>query len=324
MKIHNLLFNRRIGSIGVPRQFVRFRKIKAEKPLEHLCMDIKYIHIHGAQRNALLLTVIDAYSRKVLTHMLRFNIKKGDVIVLLSLLLMEYKIENITLRNDNGSQFIAGVVRQFLKEKGVNALEYIATTDYWLEQRINKTCKAHDVKINKNNTSLFLNSAEDIATYFSDKKRMFQSDFYKHQRISRNILLENKQQPVGGKWTYDDENRLKYPKGKAAPKVDYLEPTTFYSDAVTYTKKYFHDNYGSLNTGFIYPTTHTESKNWLQTFFKSRFSEFGAYEDAILSKEIFLHRYHPISPRCSHAVQPSDLFPAKELPYRLHEYRHLL
>jgi hypothetical protein len=120
MKLHNLLFNRKIGSIGVPRQFVRFRKIKAEKPLEHLCMDIKYIHIHGAQRNALLLTVIDAFSRKVLTHILRFNIKKGDVIVLLSLLLMEYKIEGITLRNDNGSQFIAGVVRQFLKDKGVN------------------------------------------------------------------------------------------------------------------------------------------------------------------------------------------------------------
>ena len=46
--------------------------------------------------------------------------KKGDVVVLLSLLLMEYKIENKTLRNDNGSQLIAGVVRQFLKEKGVN------------------------------------------------------------------------------------------------------------------------------------------------------------------------------------------------------------
>lgn len=130
MKINHLLFNRRIGSIGVPRQFVRFRKIKAERPLEHLCMDIKYIHIHGAQRNALLLTVIDAYSRKVLTHMLRFNIKKGDVIVLLSLLLMEYKIENMTLRNDNGSQFIAGVVRQFLKEKGVNQeFTHVATPE---------------------------------------------------------------------------------------------------------------------------------------------------------------------------------------------------
>jgi transposase InsO family protein len=130
MKLHHLLFNRKIGSIGVPMQFVRFRKIRAEKPLQHLCMDIKYIHIHGAGRNALLLTVIDAFSRKVLIHMLRFNIKKGDVTMLLSILLLEYKIEGVTLRNDNGSQFIANVVRQFLKDKGVNQeFTHVATPE---------------------------------------------------------------------------------------------------------------------------------------------------------------------------------------------------
>lgn len=41
MKIHNLLFNRRIGSTGLPRQFVCFRKKRAEKLLEDLCMIIK-------------------------------------------------------------------------------------------------------------------------------------------------------------------------------------------------------------------------------------------------------------------------------------------
>jgi deoxyribodipyrimidine photolyase-related protein len=177
----------------------------------------------------------------------------------------------------------------FLKAKGVNYLEYIDTTDDWLEQRINKTCKAHDVEINKNHTPLFLNSTEDIATYFSDKKRMFQTDFYKHQRLSRKILLEGEQKPVGGKWTYDDENRLKYPKGKIPPKIDFLNPNTFYSEAFNYTQKYFPDNYGTLNADFIYPATHLENKKWLNDFFKSRFSEFGAYEDAILLHENTLH-----------------------------------
>ena len=177
----------------------------------------------------------------------------------------------------------------FLKVKGVNTLEYIDTTDYWLEQRISKACKTHHVEINKNHTPLFLNTKEDIATYFSDKKRMFQTDFYKHQRISRNILLEKQQKPVGGKWTYDDENRLKYPKGKTPPGIDLLNVNTFYAEAVSYTQKYFPDNYGKLNTGFIYPTTYVESKSWLNNFFKSRFSEFGAYEDAILSNENILH-----------------------------------
>jgi deoxyribodipyrimidine photolyase-related protein len=177
----------------------------------------------------------------------------------------------------------------FLKTKGVNSFEYIDTTDFWLEQRISKACKAHHVAMNKNYTSLFLNTSEELAAYFWDKKRMFQTDFYKHQRISRNILLEKQQKPVGGKWTFDDENRLKYPKGKTPPKVDFLKPTDFCTEAVAYTQKYFRDNYGKLNTGCIYPTTYAESKNWLQTFFKSRFSEFGAYEDAILSKENILH-----------------------------------
>jgi transposase InsO family protein len=62
--------------------------------------------------------------------MLRFNIRKGDVIVLLSLLLSQYNIKEITLRNDNGSQFIATVVRQFLKANGVNQeFTHVATPD---------------------------------------------------------------------------------------------------------------------------------------------------------------------------------------------------
>ena len=177
----------------------------------------------------------------------------------------------------------------YLKSEGVHALEYIDTTDYWLEQRITKVCKAQNIEVHKNRTPLFLNSSEEVTTYFSDKKKMFHADFYKHQRISRNILLDNAQKPVGGKWTYDDENRLKYPKGKTPPKIEFLDSNPFYSEAVTYTQKYFPENYGQLNPGFVYPTTYAESKEWLNDFFKSRFSEFGSYEDAILSKENILH-----------------------------------
>lgn len=119
MKEHHLLYNCRIQVHGSPRSFVRFRRIEALRPLQYLCMDIKYVHIHGQGRNALLLTIMDVYTRKVLTHMLRFSIKKGDVLMLLSLLLVQHHPEGMTLRNDNGSQFIASAVRQYLKGKGI-------------------------------------------------------------------------------------------------------------------------------------------------------------------------------------------------------------
>ena len=176
-----------------------------------------------------------------------------------------------------------------LKSLGVEAFEYIDTTDNWLEQRIANACKAQGIKAKKNPTPLFLNTSEDIAQYFLNKKRMFQTDFYKHQRQTRHVLLEDKQNPTGGKWTFDDENRLKYPKEKTPPRVRFAGPNDFYKEAVTYTQQHFADNYGQLNPDFIYPTTFAESKSWLQDFFKTRFEEFGAYEDAIVLNQNILH-----------------------------------
>jgi len=177
----------------------------------------------------------------------------------------------------------------YLKSQNIQSFEYMDTTDCWLEQRISKACIMHGLEANKNDTEMFMNSTEEIHAYFSTKKRLFQTDFYKHQRLSRNILLENKSKPIGGKWTYDDENRLKYPKGKTPPKIDFPKPNGFYTEAVTYTETYFPDNYGTLNNDFIYPSTHAEGKKWLQNFFKTRFSEFGVYEDAIVSNQYILN-----------------------------------
>jgi deoxyribodipyrimidine photolyase-related protein len=177
----------------------------------------------------------------------------------------------------------------YLHSIGVNKVEYIDTTDYLLERRIEKACNTHAILFNKNQSPLFLNTPEEITAYFSEKKRMFHADFYKQQRLSRNILLESNQKPIGGKWTYDDENRLKYPKGKTPPKVVNLNANHFYKEAIAYTQKYFPDNYGNLNIDFIYPSTFDESKKWLNNFLTKRFSEFGAYEDAIVADQNFLH-----------------------------------
>jgi len=119
MKESRLLYSGRIRPVPFKRNFIRFRTPHACRPLQYLSMDIKYVYIHGTGRNALLLTVIDIYSRKVLIYMLKHSIKKGDVLLMLSLMLLEYQAEGMSLRNDNGSQFIASVVRQYLKEKGI-------------------------------------------------------------------------------------------------------------------------------------------------------------------------------------------------------------
>jgi deoxyribodipyrimidine photolyase-related protein len=176
-----------------------------------------------------------------------------------------------------------------LKSIGIESFHYLDTTDYWLEERITLTSVKHEMIANKSNSPLFLNTSAEITTYFSDKKRLFQTDFYKHQRKEKNILLEENQKPIGGKWTYDDENRLKYPKGKIPPKVNSLPTNSFYEAALKYTNTYYPTNYGEVSSKSLYPTTFEESKEWLNEFLKTRLLEFGAYEDAIVRDENILH-----------------------------------
>ncbi|WP_205686052.1 IS3 family transposase [Chitinophaga costaii] len=130
MKESKLLYGSRIRPIPFKRDFIRFRSLQPERPLQYLSMDIKYVYIHGTGRNVLLLTVIDIYSRKVLIYLLRSHIKKGDVLLMLSLMLLEYKAEGMSIRNDNGSQFIAQAVREYLKEKGIyQEFSHVATPE---------------------------------------------------------------------------------------------------------------------------------------------------------------------------------------------------
>jgi len=202
------------------------------------------------------------------------------------LLSLNIKVEYIDSFNDLSD--IRKLIAH-LKSIGVDGFAYIDTTDQWLEQRMQKACEQHGVAAHKNNSPLFLLTSEENAHYFSGRKRMFQTDFYKNQRQQRNILMDTDKIPMGGKWTFDDENRLKYPKGKTPPPVHFLASNQLHDEAAQYVRQYFPDNYGNLNPQFIYPTNFADSKQWLKTFFATRFAEFGAYEDSIVTKEIFLH-----------------------------------
>ena len=202
--------------------------------------------------------------------------------------LLEKGIEVIYIESTNPHSDIRKLI-SFLKTAEFESIEYIDPVDNWLQKHIIESCLQHQILTKQFASPMFLNARDEIAQYFAGKKKMFQTDFYKAQRIKRNILIEKGEKPLGGKWSFDDENRLKYPKGKIPPKVKSLAVNSFYSEAISYTELHFEENYGRINSDFLYPTTFEESKNCLDNFLKNRFAEFGSFEDAIVEAESILH-----------------------------------
>lgn len=177
----------------------------------------------------------------------------------------------------------------YLREQQVTEIHYTDVTDCWLQQRLQAQAQRLNLACVRHNSPLFLLTSDQIATYFSNRKRFYQTDFYTRQRKHFRVLVDEGLQPTGGKWTFDAENRLKYPKDKTPPEMQFPKPNEFWEEAVRYVQRYFASNYGEINNDFVYPTTFEESRVWLKHFFQNRFSEFGAFEDALVEKESILH-----------------------------------
>ena len=124
-KVYNLMKEHKLLNVTIPARLSNRQWVKemVPQPVTHfsyLEFDIKYIYISGARRNALLVTVIDVYSRWVLGHYFAWRIQKGDIITLFDRIFDTYTLpERIIVRNDNGSQMEATIVQQYFESKNV-------------------------------------------------------------------------------------------------------------------------------------------------------------------------------------------------------------
>lgn len=177
-----------------------------------------------------------------------------------------------------------------LAEKKIDSIHYIDPVDDWLQRRIQKGCSAHDIAIKTYESPMFLNTNETLSIFFKpEKKKFHQTSFYTDERKKRNILMTDDGNPEGGKWTFDTENRKKYPKKKTPPAIQFPDSTSFFEEARTYVARFFEDHLGELTEQPLYPITHEQSQEWLHQFLNQRFMDFGAYEDAIVAEQAILN-----------------------------------
>lgn len=191
-----------------------------------------------------------------------------------------------------------------LAADGVEACHYADTTDYLLERRLHRYAGGYDVKLVRSESPNFINSQAANADYFSEHK-YFLTDYYVHLRKKYDIMLDQGK-PLGGKWTYDTENRKKLPKGTIIPQLPQGPESSYLTEARAYVEHHFHSNPGSIARTW-YPVTHADAAQWLDVFLRERFAGFGIYQDAIAGAERWL--FHSIlTPMLNVGLlQPSDV-----------------
>ena len=174
-----------------------------------------------------------------------------------------------------------------LVENQTNLIHYFIADDYLLERRINRFIKKYNIRSKQYENPNFINTQKEVSELLNAQKKYFMARFYSESRKLHKILVEDDNKPVGGKWSFDADNRKKVPKGTAIPSYKLPSENDYIEEAMKYVDTNFLNNYGEIDL-FYYPITHLKAEEHLKQFIQERFVLFGDYEDAIVKEEHWL------------------------------------
>ncbi|MGB1621222.1 MAG: cryptochrome/photolyase family protein [Synechococcus sp.] len=169
---------------------------------------------------------------------------------------------------------------QLLWQQGVRHVHLADPVDDLLERRLKRFCVERNGGLTLYPTPMLLTPDSVITEFFSSGKKPLMARFYEMQRRRLGLLLDDDGGPLGGRWSFDADNRKKLPKGIQVPDAPRQVERSIVQEA---RQELIDEGLGDLGCWDVleYPVTHDDAARWLEQFLDHRLLQFGAYEDAI-------------------------------------------
>jgi len=184
---------------------------------------------------------------------------------------------------------------KIVKKLDITKIQIYEIEDKFFEKSIIDFAKKESILLEIRDSPMFLCRRSNFFEYLSSVKKPFLKTFYQRERVRQRILIDAKDKPVGGQWSFDSENRKKIPKKSdvkafTPPAID-CPHVRAVSEIV---EKNFSGHPGSCDNFWI-PVTQKSAFSFFEKYLDSRFNAFGDYQDAIDTRCDFLY-HSAISP----------------------------
>ncbi|MCZ8181591.1 MAG: cryptochrome/photolyase family protein [Beijerinckiaceae bacterium] len=133
----------------------------------------------------------------------------------------------------------------------------------------------------------FFARIEEFARWAEGRKTYRMEFFYREMRRKTGLLMEG-EQPIGGQWNFDAENRKALPAGHRLPERLRFPPDALTREVMAVVEARFGGHFGSLE-GFGWPVTREQALDALDHFIADALPWFGDFQDAMKRGEDFVH-----------------------------------
>ena len=153
----------------------------------------------------------------------------------------KFKLEYIKIEDKEFKDDYLKKLKKVISSKKIKEISSFEVEDKFFEKKINQFLKKEKIKWNVIQTPMFLNSREEFKQYLSKSKKPFMATFYKDVRKKSGILMGSDGYPIGGKWSFDEDNRNKLPKNISIPKFPKINETNHTKKLKPIIEKLFKD-----------------------------------------------------------------------------------
>ena len=197
-----------------------------------------------------------------------------------------HTVRYVALDDPDNTGSIAGEIERAIAETGCDRLIQTLCGEWRLEQALNAVAERLSVPVEACEDSRFICSSGRFQTWAQGKRQLRMEYFYREMRRETGLLMDG-DQPEGGQWNYDAENRKKLPTGIAAPRRKRFAPDAATRQVMALVESRFSDHFGDLDT-FDWPVTHEQAEFALSHFLADILPLFGDWQDAMAEGEAFL------------------------------------
>ncbi|MEM8863411.1 MAG: cryptochrome/photolyase family protein, partial [Chloroflexota bacterium] len=195
-------------------------------------------------------------------------------------------VDYILLDNELNSCSFTGEVARALQRHAVDQIVVTEPSEWRVLEMMQTWEGQFNIPVEIRPDDRFLATHERFEKWTKGRKTLTMEYFYREMRRETGWLMEGND-PVGGEWNYDAQNRKKIPKGLELPKRERFEPDAITQDVIELVANRFSGHFGDLDQ-FGWAVTRGDALEALDYFINVCLPDFGNYQDAMQTDEAFL------------------------------------
>ena len=190
---------------------------------------------------------------------------------------------------DNGGSLEAEIKRAIATHK-ISKLVVTMPGEYRLLEIMKRWQSSLGITVELREDDRFLCELDRFANWADGRRQLRMDFFYRDMRRDHNILMDG-DEPIGGKWNFDSDNREPPKAGMVIPPPLQFAPDDMTTEVLGLVATRCADHFGDLDD-FGFAVTRQQALAVLNHFIDQRLPDFGRYQDAMLLDEPWVYHSH--------------------------------